>query len=74
MGRGKSEKVEEVKSGLRWAASLLPMATVKSGSELLLGSACGFGALMQLLMTPDTTKDEEDGALQNWLHPSLAAT
>lgn len=50
MGRGKSEEVEEVKSGLRWAASLLPMATVKSGSELLLGSVCGFrfGALMQL--------------------------
>lgn len=48
MGRDKSEKLEEVNSGLRWAASLLPMATVKSGSELLLGSTCGFAALMQL--------------------------
>lgn len=48
VGRATSEEVEKEKSGLRWVASLLPTATVKSGSELLLGFAFGFMALMQL--------------------------
>lgn len=63
VGRAISEEVKDVKSELRWVASLLlPMTTVKSGSELLLCCTSGFMALMQLwslllLMAPDTIKD-----------------
>lgn len=49
MGRAISEEVKDVKSELRWVTSLLlPMTTVKSGSELLLGCTSGFMTLMQL--------------------------
>lgn len=74
-----SEEVEEVRSELRWVASLPPKAILMSGPGLLLGPMSGFMTLMQtqsLLMTmaPDATKGRKDRVIWSQPCPSLAAT
>ena len=77
--RGISEWEKEVRSRLRWMASLPPQTIVISGPGLLLGPMSRITILVQLrslLMSvaPEITKGEVDGTIQTSPHPSLAAT
>lgn len=73
---GKSEEVKVMKSGLRCVAGLLLRAMVTSRLRLLLGPKSGFMALDRAAACVDVCDSwyQEDGAVQSWPCPSLAAT
>lgn len=73
---GVSEEVKVMKSRLRWVTGLLFRAIVTSRLGLLLGPKSGFMALDRAAACIDVCDSwyQEDGAVQSWPCPSLAAT